>query len=166
MATESGVVRIFVGLGSNLDDPRAHVQRALRELDAIPHTRLVRQSSLYRSEPWGLADQPAYVNAVAELASDLDARTLLSHLFAIERAHGRRRDGVRWGPRTLDLDLLAYGDERIDEPGLVLPHPRMHERAFVLVPLAEFAPGLHIAGIGPVRALLARLDVRGCEPIA
>lgn len=156
-------VRVLVGLGSNLDDPRGQVARALRELDAIAQTRVVRHSSLYRSEPWGLADQPAYVNAAAELATALDARALLSQLLAIERAHGRRRDGTRWGPRTLDLDLLAYDDLRIDEPELVLPHPRLGERAFVLMPLAEIDPTLEIVGIGPVRALLARLDTRGCE---
>ena len=156
-------VRAFVGLGSNLDDPRGQVVRALRELDAIAHARVVRHSSLYRSEPWGRSDQPAYVNAVAELATRLDAQALLSHLLAIERAHGRLRDGTRWGPRTLDLDLLAYDGLCIDEPGLVLPHPRLGERAFVLMPLAEIDPMLEIAGAGAVQALLARLDTRGCE---
>lgn len=151
--TEAGTAaRVFVGLGSNLDDPRGQVLRALRELEAIARTRVVRRSSLYRSEPWGIAGQPAYVNAAAELATGLDPHALLSHLFAIERAHGRRRDGTRWGPRTLDLDLLAYGDVRIDEPGLVLPHPHLHERVFALMPLAEIDPGLAIAGIGPLRA--------------
>lgn len=166
MPTETGAAtRVFVGLGSNLDDPRGQVLRALRELAAIERTRLVRHSSLYRSDPWGLADQPAYVNAVAELATALDARALLSRLLAIERGHGRRRDGVRWGPRTLDLDLLAYGDARIDEPELVVPHPRARERAFVLVPLAEIAPTLVMAGAGPVRELLARIEAHGCERI-
>jgi len=165
VATDSPGERIFVGIGSNLDDPRAQVLRAFDELAAIERTRLLRRSPLYRTPPWGFADQPPYVNAVAELASDLDPRALLSHLLAIERSHGRHRDGERWGPRTLDLDLLLHGDARIDEPGLVVPHPRASERAFVLVPLAELDPGLVIAGAGPVQGLLARLGPHGCERI-
>lgn len=161
----AGAARVFVGLGSNLDDPRGHVLRALRELDAIAQTRLVRRSSLYRSEPWGIAQQPAYVNAAAELATALDPPALMARLFEIERSHGRRRDGTRWGPRTLDLDLLAYGDMRLDAPGLVLPHPRLHERVFALMPLLELDPALAIVGIGSLRVAMERLDAQGCERI-
>ncbi|NCT67365.1 MAG: 2-amino-4-hydroxy-6-hydroxymethyldihydropteridine diphosphokinase [Rhodanobacteraceae bacterium] len=164
-ATDAPPVRAFVGLGSNLDDPAAQVQRALATLAALPHTRLLRHSRRYRTAPWGLEAQPAFVNAVAEVETTLEARALLDALLAIERAHGRRRDGERWGPRTLDLDLLTWDDLRLHAPGLELPHPRIAERAFVLVPLAELAPDLDIAGAGSVRELLARIDARGCVPI-
>jgi len=159
-------VRAYVCLGSNLDDPQQQVQRAFAALADLPDTQLLRHSRLFRTEPWGNEDQPAFVNAVAELATALDARTLLDALLAVERTQGRRRDGERWGPRTLDLDLLTFGDARIDEPGLVVPHPRIAERAFVLVPLAELDAGLAIPGIGMVRDLLSHVDARGCIPIA
>lgn len=156
--TEAGARRVFVGLGSNLGDPRRQVERAFDDLAALASTRLVARSPLYRSAPWGVTDQPAFVNAVAELASTLAPRALLQALLAIERSHGRVRDGTRWGPRTLDLDLLACGDLQVDEPGLVLPHPQLARRAFVLVPLAAIAPDFIIAGAGRVRDLLAAVD--------
>ncbi|MEX0900283.1 MAG: 2-amino-4-hydroxy-6-hydroxymethyldihydropteridine diphosphokinase [Gammaproteobacteria bacterium] len=149
----------FVALGSNLDDPRGHVERALTELRTIPHTTLTARSRLYSSPPLGPADQPDFVNAVAELATALAPRALLAALIEIEQAHGRVREGQRWGPRTLDLDLLLYGDVVQDEAGLTLPHPGLTRRAFVLYPLAELAPDLGIPGAGPLRALLARVPV-------
>jgi 2-amino-4-hydroxy-6-hydroxymethyldihydropteridine diphosphokinase len=150
--------RAFIGLGSNLDDPRAQVERAFDELAALASTRRLRRSSLYRTAPWGVTDQPAFVNAVAEIETQLPARALLDALLAIERAHGRTRDGVRWGPRTLDLDLLLHGDAHIAEPGLILPHPHIGERVFVLMPLLELDDSLRIAGIGSLRERLAQLQ--------
>jgi 2-amino-4-hydroxy-6-hydroxymethyldihydropteridine diphosphokinase len=147
----------YIGVGSNLQDPRAQVSEALEALGKLPRTHCRARSSLYTSPPMGPPDQPEYVNAVACLATALPAMELLSALRAVERAHGRVRDGVRWGPRTLDLDILTYGDERIATPELRVPHPGIPERAFVLYPLAEIAPpDLEIPGMGPVRALLAR----------
>lgn len=152
----------YVGLGSNLEQPEQHVRQALRALDAIERTCLVRHSRLYRTPPWGRGGQPDFINAVAQVSTSLPARELLDALLAIELEHGRRRDGTRWGPRTLDLDLLVYDEFEFAEPGLVLPHPRIAERAFVLLPMAELAPDLAIAGIGRVRELLARVDTAGC----
>lgn len=157
--------RAYVGLGSNLDDPAQQVRRALSALAMIPHTRLLRHSRCYRTAPWGITEQPAFVNAVAELATTLVPRALLEALLAIERAHGRRRDGSQWGPRTLDLDLLTYADLQMTEPGLVLPHPHIGARDFVLVPLAELDPSLPIPGVGVVRDLLAGVDATDCVPI-
>jgi 2-amino-4-hydroxy-6-hydroxymethyldihydropteridine diphosphokinase len=158
--------RAFIGLGSNLDDPQAQVVRALAELDTIPATRVVRRSSLYRSAPWGVVDQPAFVNAAAEIRTRLSPRALLQALLSIEHAHGRDRGVERWGPRTLDLDLLAYADLRLAEAGLVVPHPRLAQRAFVLMPLAEIAADFVVAGAGSVRGLLALVDRDGCERIS
>ena len=144
----------YVGLGANLGDPRAQIESALEEMNRLPRTALRARSSLYRSAPLGYADQPDFVNAVAQLETGLAARALLEHLLAAEKRQGRERS-FRNAPRTLDLDLLLYGDETIDEPGLRVPHPRLHERAFVLAPLLELAPGLMIPGKGAARALLA-----------
>ncbi|MEO7325796.1 MAG: 2-amino-4-hydroxy-6-hydroxymethyldihydropteridine diphosphokinase [Dokdonella sp.] len=163
--TERADVRAWVGLGSNLDNPPSQLQRALLALDKLPHTRVLRHSSLYLSAPWGIADQPAFVNAVAELRTSLEPRTLLDSLLAIERVQGRRRDGTRWGPRTLDLDLLSYADHQSSEPDLILPHPHIAERAFVLLPWAELDAGTEIPGAGVVRDLLARLDAHDCVPL-
>jgi 2-amino-4-hydroxy-6-hydroxymethyldihydropteridine diphosphokinase len=157
--------RVYVGLGSNLGDPRAQVERALHALAQLPQTRLLRHSRLYRSAPWGRADQPEFVNAAAELDTELTPRALLQALLAIERSAGRERDATRWGPRVLDLDILVYGDEVIDEPGLHLPHPHLHERAFVLLPLAELAPRLHVPGHGAAAELAGRIDAAGCTPL-
>ncbi len=155
-------LRAWVGLGSNLGDPPAQLRSALADLATIAGTRLLRHSRFYRSAPWGNTAQPPFVNAVAELATTLPPRALLDALLAIERAHGRRRDGTRWGPRTLDLDLLLHGAGVVREDGLTLPHPFLAERAFVLVPLAELEPALAIPGAGSVAALLARLDAATC----
>ena len=155
----------YIGLGSNLADPRTQVERALRALARLPETRLARQSRLYRSAPWGHADQPEFVNAVAELQTELSPRALLDALLAIERQAGRERDATRWGPRVLDLDILACGDQVIDEPGLHVPHSHLHERAFVLLPLAELAPDMIVPGRGQVSALLTQIDATTCQPL-
>lgn len=159
--------RAYVGLGSNLSDPVAQVRRALRALGAMADTQLVAHSRLYRNPPMGPQDQPDYVNAVAALDSRLGAAELLAALQGIEQAQGRQRDGTRWGPRTLDLDLLLFGDETIATRGLSVPHPGIAERAFVLVPLAEIAPpGLVIPGHGTLAMLLEQVDRADVEPVA
>jgi 2-amino-4-hydroxy-6-hydroxymethyldihydropteridine diphosphokinase len=135
------VTTAYVGVGSNLNDPRAQVLQAFTELDGLPHTRVVRKSSLYRSAPMGHAAQPDFVNAVAQVETGLPAERLLAELQAVEARHGRERSFPN-APRTLDLDLLLYGTARIASPALTVPHPRMHERAFVLKPLLEIAPQL------------------------
>ena len=131
----------YVGVGSNLNDPRVQVLQAFTELDGLPNTRVVRKSSLYRSAPMGHAAQPDFVNAVAQVETGLPAERLLAELQAVEARHGRERSFPN-APRTLDLDLLLYGTARIASPALTVPHPRMHERAFVLKPLLEIAPQL------------------------
>ena len=131
----------YVGIGSNLGDPREHVLKALGELDRLPHTRLVKKSSLYRSAPIGHADQPDFINAVAQLETGLPAERLLAELQAVEARHGRQRSFPN-APRTLDLDILLFGNATMHSTALTLPHPRMHERAFVLKPLLEIAPKL------------------------
>jgi len=142
----------YVGLGANLGDREAAIRAAAA---ALPATRL---STIRETEPWGYADQPPFLNAVAEVETNLSPRALLERLLEVERSLGRRRDGPRWGPRTIDLDLLLYGAETVDEPGLTVPHPRLAERAFVLEPLAELAPSLFVVGKGTVQALLAELQ--------
>jgi 2-amino-4-hydroxy-6-hydroxymethyldihydropteridine diphosphokinase len=149
--------RAYVGLGANLDDPARQVRAGCAALAALPDTRLTRQSSVYRTRPVGYAEQPDFANAVAELDTGLEPHRLLRELLHIEQRHGRVR-GVRNGPRTLDLDLLLYDACQLDDAELTLPHPRLHERGFVLVPLHELAPGLVVPGRGPVADLLAGLD--------
>jgi 2-amino-4-hydroxy-6-hydroxymethyldihydropteridine diphosphokinase len=143
----------YIGIGSNLDEPQAQVENAVAELATLPRTRLSARSSLYRSAPLGYAAQGDFVNAVAVIDTALGAQELLAELQAIEARHGRRRSFAN-APRTLDLDLLLFGDARIDEPQLVVPHPRMHERAFVLRPLVEVAPQAMIPGRGSAAACL------------
>jgi 2-amino-4-hydroxy-6-hydroxymethyldihydropteridine diphosphokinase len=155
----------YVGLGSNLDDPRTQIENALLELRSLPDTELLRASSLYRSAPVGYAEQPDFLNAVARLDSGLDAEALLAELKEIERRHGRSRSFAN-APRTLDLDLLLFGDSVMEAAGLTLPHPRMHERAFVLAPLAEIAPGASVPGRGRVEDLLAACRDQRIERIA
>ena len=147
------MVTAFVGLGANLEAARAHVLEAMGELDRVPQTHVAARSSLYRSAPVGYAEQPDFVNAVTRLETGLSAERLLEELLAIERRHGRQRSFPN-APRTLDLDLLLFGDACIDSRSLRVPHPRMHERAFVLVPLLELEPGARIPGRGPARDLL------------
>jgi 2-amino-4-hydroxy-6-hydroxymethyldihydropteridine diphosphokinase len=136
----------------------------MAELDVIDHTRVLAGSSLYRSTPVGYADQPDFINAVAKVQTGLSPRELLNALHAIENRHGRRRS-VRNAPRTLDLDLLSYGELVVHEEGLTLPHPRMRERAFVLLPLAEIAPDLSLPGNASVAQLLAHVDRSGVEKL-
>jgi 2-amino-4-hydroxy-6-hydroxymethyldihydropteridine diphosphokinase len=149
------MTQAYVALGANLGDPIATVTAALSALDAIAQTRLITASSLYRTAPVGLKNQPDFINAVALLETQLDPSALLSALFTIEAKFGRSRS-VPNAPRTLDLDLLLYGQTVLDTLQLTLPHPRMHERAFVLAPLVEIAPECDIVGHGPVRELLLR----------
>jgi 2-amino-4-hydroxy-6-hydroxymethyldihydropteridine diphosphokinase len=157
----------YVGLGANLDDPRRHVEAAAAELSRLPSTRLRAVSSLYRTAPLGPADQPDYVNAVARLETRLAPRALLAALQGIERDHGRVRDGTRWGPRTLDLDLLTFGEQRIVSAALTVPHPEMHRRAFVLVPLADVAPpSLPVPGRDCLAVLLAAVPLDGVSLLA
>jgi 2-amino-4-hydroxy-6-hydroxymethyldihydropteridine diphosphokinase len=147
-----------VGLGSNLDDPRVRIADACAALAALPDTRLVRRSSLYRTPPFGPVAQPDFVNAVAALLTRLTANDCLASLKQIEARMGRETPTVRWGPRRIDLDLLVYGDVAIAEPGITVPHPGIAERAFVLVPLAEVAPDLLVPRVGRVSMLLGRVD--------
>ncbi|HET7558627.1 MAG TPA: 2-amino-4-hydroxy-6-hydroxymethyldihydropteridine diphosphokinase [Limnochordia bacterium] len=147
-------VRAFVSLGSNMGEPAAYLDAALLGLAELPKTRLAARSARYETAPVGKTDQPWFLNEVAELETSLAPHELLRGLFAIENRNGRVRT-IRWGPRTLDLDLLLYGDLRHDDAELTLPHPRLTERAFVLVPLAELAPELVVDG-QPVREWCAR----------
>jgi 2-amino-4-hydroxy-6-hydroxymethyldihydropteridine diphosphokinase len=145
-------------LGGNREDSAQLLEAALAELAGAPGVSVLRQSRRYRTAPWGLAGQPDFINAVAELETDLPPRLLLQLLLDTERRLGRDRSGPRWGPRCIDLDLLAYDDLRLQSAELVLPHPQMHLRAFVLVPLLELEPDFGIPGRGPAAACLQRLD--------
>lgn len=158
--------RTFVALGGNLGDVENTLMEAIFAIDGLPQTSVRAQSSLYRTRAWGRTDQPDFINAVVEVNTRLAPRILLDKLLEIEERFGRvRSEGEKWGPRELDLDLLMVGDESLDEPGLHLPHPRMHERAFVLVPLAEIAPMLFVTGRGAVADLLAAVDASGVVAI-
>lgn len=152
-------VRAFIGLGGNLGDPRAAMSAALKVLDQDPQTRVARVSSLYRTPPWGRTDQPDFLNAVAELRTGLSPRALLERCLLAEASLHRVRD-ERWGPRSIDLDILLFDHLEIEEEGLRVPHPRMLERAFVLVPLAEIAPEIAIQG-RTIADHLAGLDEAG-----
>ena len=159
-------VRAFVGLGGNLGDVETTLTEAMWALDSMPQTSIRAQSAFYRTPPWGNTEQPGFLNAVVELQTRLAPRVLLDLLLEIEGRFGRdRSESEKWGPRELDLDLLVYGDEEMDEPGLHVPHPHMRERAFVLVPLAEIAPTLEIVGVGRVRDLLKGVDASGIETV-
>jgi 2-amino-4-hydroxy-6-hydroxymethyldihydropteridine diphosphokinase len=142
----------YVGLGSNLGDRERLIRQAAELIGAR------RLSSLIQTEPWGYLDQPSFLNAAAEIETSLTPRQLLDHLLDVERRLGRERVGHRWGPRTIDLDLLLYGEEVVDEPGLQVPHPRLAEREFALVPLAELVPAHKIPGFGTVQEALAGLQ--------
>jgi 2-amino-4-hydroxy-6-hydroxymethyldihydropteridine diphosphokinase len=152
------MARAYVGLGANIGSRRATLERALELLEAEDGIEVVAVSSFRETDPVGFLDQPRFLNAAAMLETELPPRELLGRLLAVERALGRTREGPRFGPRTVDLDLLLYGDARLSEPGLELPHPRLHERRFALEPLAELDPRLVVPGRGPVSALLAELD--------
>lgn len=154
----------FIALGANLGNPLATVTAAIAALRGLADTEFIAASSLYRTAPVGLKHQPDFINAVVELNAVLPAPTLLEALFEIEARFGRQRS-VKDAPRTLDLDLLLYGDAVSDDPQLTLPHPRLHERAFVLAPLAEIAPGLVIPGRGSVGDLLLRCADQSIEKL-
>jgi 2-amino-4-hydroxy-6-hydroxymethyldihydropteridine diphosphokinase len=159
-------VQACIGLGGNLGDAAATLRAALAELDKLPHTRLLRASQLYRSPAWGNQAQPDFINAAAVVATTLAPLDLLQALLALEARHGRQRTpGERWGPRTLDLDLLLYADAVIDLPGLQVPHPHLHARAFALLPLAEIAAEATIPGHGTVRDIRDRIETDGIAPI-
>ena len=157
-------VKAAIALGSNLDGPEARVRRAFAQLAALPRTMVAARSPLYRTAPVGYADQPPFINACALVETRLPARELLDGLLEIERREGRVRD-VPNGPRTLDLDIVLYGGAIIDEPGLCVPHPRAHERAFVLAPLVDVWPDAVIPGHGSARECLARAAGQAIERI-
>jgi 2-amino-4-hydroxy-6-hydroxymethyldihydropteridine diphosphokinase len=149
---------VYVGLGSNLDDPRAQVERACQMLATLADTRFVSRSSLYRTPPFGHIAQPDFVNGVAALLTQIAPHEFLAQLKQIESSMGRVKPSERWGPRRIDLDLLVYGPQVIEEPGITVPHPGIAERAFVLLPLADVAPDLYVSRLGRVATLLARVD--------
>ena len=158
-------VAAYIGVGANIGHPEGQVRSALDKLASLPATRLERVSSLYRTAPVGFVDQPDFVNAVAKVDTGLAPHALLDALLDIERRHGRVREFPN-GPRTLDLDVLLYGDVELHEPDLIVPHPRMHERAFVIVPLAEIAPELLVPGRGYVRDLVRKVDANAVTRLA
>ncbi len=156
-----------IGIGSNQDGPVVQANIALQALAALPKTRLLYKSGLYRNPPMGSIEQPDYVNAVAVILTQLSARDLFTGLQALELEQGRLRDdGPRWGPRRIDLDILTYGCRQIDEPDLVIPHPGISERNFVLLPLLEICPYLPIPGRGSVGSLAAAIDGTTLEKIS
>ena len=157
--------RAYVALGSNLQDPQQQVLRAFDELNGLPHTRVVACSALYRTAPVGYDNQPDFINAAAEVETELTPLALLRALLALETAHGRERPFPN-APRVLDLDLLLYDDLTMHDAELTLPHPRLHERGFVLYPLADIAPDLRIPGKGAVRDLLPACADQGVERLA
>ena len=154
------MISCYVGLGSNIEEPRQQIVKAISELRSLASSRLLCTSSLYLSKPLGPQDQPDFVNAVVELETTLSALDLLSRLQNIESQHKRVRK-ERWGPRTLDLDLLLYGEEKIEDERLKVPHPEILNRNFVLIPLYEIAPELTIAGMGKIEDLVKRVDQSG-----
>lgn len=158
--------RAYIGLGSNLATPLQQLHSALQALNALPHSQLIAQSSFYASDPLGPADQPRYVNAVAALDTDLSPLALLDALQRIELEQGRTRKAERWGPRTLDLDILLFGNLQLDEPRLTVPHYHMHARAFVLYPLAEIAPQLQLPDGRTLNDLLAACPYVGLERLS
>lgn len=163
------MIRVFVGLGSNLGaglpTPADRIAAAFADLAAIPMTRLVARSALYANPPFGPVPQPEFVNAAAELGTQLAARALLEELRLIEKKHGRTRDGTRWGPRALDLDILLYGQAVLDEPDLHVPHRGLPERNFVLYPLRDIDPGLVVPGMGPLAEMIARCPPAGLRKL-
>lgn len=157
------MVECYIALGSNLDSPKNRILKAISQIKRFSHTLLVNVSSLYRSPPWGVTLQPDFINAVVKLKTALSAEHLLKELLALEKLHGRIRN-YRWGPRTLDCDLLLYHDQSINEPNLTVPHPRMTERVFVLLPLAEIAPRI-IVNEQPISTWVSRCDSSQIEKL-
>ena len=152
------MARAYVGLGANLGDREGALRAAVAALDATEGVQVVAVSAFRETDPVGYLDQPRFLNAAVAVDTTLRPRELLDALLETERSLGRTREGPRFGPRTIDLDLLLYGDESVDEPGLTVPHPRLHERAFALEPLIELDPGLVVPGHGPLETLLRKLD--------
>jgi 2-amino-4-hydroxy-6-hydroxymethyldihydropteridine diphosphokinase len=155
--THPRLTTAYVGMGANLGDRQATIERAVELLGAAEGVEVLAVSSLRETDPVGFEDQPRFLNGAAAVETALVPRDLLDVLLGIERQLGRTREGPRFGPRLIDLDLLLYGDAQVDEPGLTVPHPRLHERRFALEPLAELAPGLVVPGRGPVEELLRGL---------
>jgi 2-amino-4-hydroxy-6-hydroxymethyldihydropteridine diphosphokinase len=152
------VTRAYVGLGANLGDREASLRAAVERLAQTPGIEVIAVSTFRETEPVGFLDQPRFLNGAVALETELPPRALLEALLAVERSLGRTREGPRFGPRTIDLDLLAYGDETVDEPGLTVPHPRLGERAFALEPLLELDPALILPGMGALEAVLRKLQ--------
>lgn len=159
-------MRAYVALGSNLGDSRQQLLDAIEALAGLPRTKVIARSKIYRTPPWGMVDQPDFLNAVVALETALEPHELLDALLQIERAAGRQRNGERWGPRTLDLDLLHVVGRTINDERLTLPHPHIADRAFVLLPLRDVASDLEIPGQGKVTDLLRTVDTQGCEALA
>jgi 2-amino-4-hydroxy-6-hydroxymethyldihydropteridine diphosphokinase len=159
-------MRAYVALGSNLGDSKQHMLDAIDALAVLPHTELLARSRIYRTPPWGKLDQPDFLNAAVALETALEPHDLLDALLNIERFAGRERNGERWGPRTLDLDLLHVVGKTVNSERLSLPHPHIADRAFVLLPLHDVAPALDIPGQGKVEELLRAVDTQGCTPLA
>ena len=151
----------YIGVGSNLEDPPAQVLRAFAKLAELPRTKVILTSPIYRTRPFGPVEQPDYANAVAGLLTQLPPHELLSALQSIEAAQGRPKERQHWGPRIIDLDVLVYGRERLEDPDLTVPHPGIVERNFVLYPLADIAPDLDIPGLGRVTELKGRVTSEG-----
>jgi 2-amino-4-hydroxy-6-hydroxymethyldihydropteridine diphosphokinase len=151
-------MRAFIGLGANLGDRERTIRRAIELLGAEAGIEMVAVSTLRETDPVGYLDQPRFLNGAAAIETELEPQELLERLLAVERALGRRRDGPRYGPRTIDLDLLLYGERMVDQPGLRIPHPHLAERPFVLEPLAELDPGLALPDGRPIRDLLRGLE--------
>jgi len=149
--------KAFIGLGSNVGDGTAEIQKALTSLQSADGIEVLRVSSLYSTAAWGRTDQADFTNAVAEISTNLSALQLLQVLLELEAGMGRTRDSGHWGPRLIDLDILSYGQEHLSTTELILPHPRMHERAFVLIPLLELEPEFEIPGLGPASKWLENL---------
>ena len=157
------MAQVLLGLGGNVGDVRSTLDEAIALIADSVHVKLIARSSDYRTPPWGVTEQPPFVNCAILVETALSPRALLDRALTVERALGRdRAKEQRWGPRSIDIDLIAYGDVAVDEPGLTLPHPRLFERAFVLVPLAEIVPDRMVAG-RRVRDALAQLDASGIE---
>lgn len=152
--------RAYIGLGANLDEREAALRAAVAALGAADGIEVVAVSTFRETEPVGYLDQPRFLNGAVAVDTTLAPRELLGALLAVERSLGRTREGPRFGPRTIDLDLLLYGDESLDEPGLTVPHPRLHERAFALDPLAELDPALVVPGHGPLETLRSKLSAQ------
>jgi 2-amino-4-hydroxy-6-hydroxymethyldihydropteridine diphosphokinase len=159
-------MRAYIALGSNLGNSKQQLLSAIEKLSNLPNSRVLARSRLYRTPPWGKLEQPDFLNAVVVLETPLLPHDLLDALLEIEREAGRLRSGERWGPRTLDLDLLHVAGQTINDDRLTLPHPHISERAFVLLPLSEVAPDLEIPGRGRVSDLLRAVDTQGCEAMA